>query len=67
MGFDIRCPRQYRPGLAENACGAIWAALPLSDDPIDAADELFLKQMCAGIEKFEICKDVAATAFDAGP
>ena len=45
---------------------AQFGQLPLSDDPVDAADELRLKQMCAGIKKFEICKDVAAAAFDAG-
>ena len=40
--------------------------LPLSHDPVTAGDEIRLEQMCAGIGKFELSKDVAAGAFYAG-
>ena len=38
----------------------------MPDDPVAAADEFRLEQMCARIGKFEIRRDVAAAAFDAG-
>ncbi|MCY4320711.1 MAG: hypothetical protein OXE76_16400, partial [Alphaproteobacteria bacterium] len=57
--FATERPRQFRPGRPR--LRAAWRTIPSL--PLTNPN---LEQKCVGIEKLEICKEVAVVAFDAG-